>query len=196
MQASDEAPNGHTIVRLEPGERLDRDFILRLAVAQHGQVASSLSASRDDSRADQGTFTLTLLPPADAALPRPRDMAIVLDRSGSMSGWKMVAARRAAHALFDTLTAADRFAVLCFDNVTERPPGLPAGLAVASDRHRFRAVEHLARTEARGGTELSARCRMPSGCSSRTTGGTGFSSWSPTARSPTRTRSCGLSAPG
>ncbi len=154
VQASDEAPNGHTIVRLEPGERLDRDFILRLAVAQHGQVASSLSAARDDSRADQGTFTLTLLPPADAALPRPRDMVIVLDRSGSMSGWKMVAARRAAARIVDTLTAADRFAVLCFDNVTERPPGLPAGLAVASDRHRFRAVEHLARTEARGGTEL------------------------------------------
>ena len=44
--------------------------------------------------------------------------------------------------------------MLCFDNVIERPPGLPAGLAVASDRHRFRAVEHLARTEARGGTEL------------------------------------------
>jgi Ca-activated chloride channel family protein len=154
VQASDEAPNGHTIVRLEPGERLDRDFILRLAVAQHGQVASSLSAACDNSRADQGTFTLTLLPPTDAAPPRPRDMVIVLDRSGSMRGWKMVAARRAAARIVDTLTAADQFAVLCFDNVTERPPGLPAGLAVASDRHRFRAVEHLARTEARGGTEL------------------------------------------
>ena len=44
--------------------------------------------------------------------------------------------------------------MLCFDNVIECPPGLPAGLSVASDRHRFRAVEHLARTEARGGTEL------------------------------------------
>ena len=154
VQASDEAPNGHTIVRLEPGERLDRDFILRLAVAQHGQVASSLSAACDDSRADQGTFTLTLLPPADAASPRPRDIVIVLDRSGSMRGWKMVAARRAAARIVDTLTAADQFAVLCFDNVIECPPGLPAALAVASDRHRFRAIEHLARTEARGGTEL------------------------------------------
>ncbi len=154
VQASDEAPDGHTIVRLEPGERLDRDFILRLAVAQHGQVASSLSVACDDGRADEGTFTLTLLPPSDAAPPRPRDVVIVLDRSGSMSGWKMVAARRAAARIVDTLTAADRFALLCFDNVTERPPGLPAGLAVASDRHRFHAVEHLARTEARGGTEL------------------------------------------
>jgi Ca-activated chloride channel family protein len=154
VRASDDAPNGHTIVRLEPGERLDRDFVLRLAVAQQEQVASSLSIACDEGRADEGTFTLTLLPPAGAAAARPRDVVIVLDRSGSMSGWKMVAARRAAARIVDTLTAADRFAVLCFDNVTERPPGLPAGLAEASDRHRFRAVEHLARTEARGGTQL------------------------------------------
>lgn len=138
MQASDEAPDGHTIVRLEPGERLDRDFILRLAVAQHGQVASSLSAACDDGRAGEGTFTLTILPPTDAAPPRPRDVVIVLDRSGSMRGWKMTAGRRAAARIVDTLTAADRFALLCFDNVTERPPGLSAGLAMASDRHRKR----------------------------------------------------------
>lgn len=149
-----EAPNGHTVVQLEPGARLDRDFVLRMAVAERGLVASSLSMGCDDGQADEGTFTLTLLPPSDATAARPRDVVVVLDRSGSMSGWKMVAARRAAARIIDTLTAADRFALLCFDNVTERPAGLPAGLAVATDRHRFRAVEHLARTEARGGTEM------------------------------------------
>ncbi len=66
----------------------------------------------------------------------------------------MVAARRAAARIVDTLTAADRFAVLTFDHVVERPETLPAGLVAATDRHRYRAVEHLAKVDARGGTEL------------------------------------------
>ena len=69
-------------------------------------------------------------------------------------------ARRAAARIVDTLTGADRFAVLCFDNVTEQPPalldGLADGLAEATDKNRFRAVEWLARTDARGGTEMLA----------------------------------------
>jgi len=81
-------------------------------------------------------------------------VALVVDRSGSMTGWKMVAARRAAARIVDTLTAADKFAVFCFDNLVERPPSLPDGLAEATDRNRFRAVEHLSRTFARGGTEM------------------------------------------
>src|SRR5205807_63665 len=80
-------------------------------------------------------------------------VVLVLDRSGSMDGWKMAAARRAAGRIVDTLTKADRFAVLAFDDVVETPPNLPPGLVPAVDRNRFRAVEHLASMEARGGTE-------------------------------------------
>jgi Ca-activated chloride channel family protein len=76
-----------------------------------------------------------------------------------MGGWKMVAARRAAARIVDTLTPADRFAVLTFDHEIGHPDGLPAGLADATDRHRYRAVEHLARADARGGTELLAPLR-------------------------------------
>jgi Ca-activated chloride channel family protein len=43
---------------------------------------------------------------------------------------------------------------LCFDNMVEQPPDLPDGLAEATDRNRFRAIEQLARTDARGGTEM------------------------------------------
>ena len=144
-----------TIVRLKPGERLDRDFILRLAIAGHEQLATSLILTQDPGEGPaQGTFTLTVLPPDGPARPRPRDVVLVLDRSGSMGGWKMVAARRAAARIVDTLTDADRFAVLCFDNAVERVPDLSSGLAVASDRNRFRAIEQLARTDARGGTEM------------------------------------------
>jgi Ca-activated chloride channel family protein len=71
-----------------------------------------------------------------------------------MGGWKMVAARRAAARVVDTLTTADRFAVLTFDHEIDHPADLGSGLSEASDRNRFRAVEHLSRADARGGTEL------------------------------------------
>ncbi|WP_248965259.1 VIT domain-containing protein [Sphaerisporangium perillae] len=160
------------VVRLQPGERLDRDFILRLSFG----ASSSLTLVADRAATDategdtgtptgtdtaglgadgDGTFVLTVLPPADGDVQRrPRDVALLLDRSGSMTGWKMVAARRAAARIVDTLTSADRFAVLSFDSVVERPESLGAGLVPATDRNRYRAIEHLARLEARGGTEM------------------------------------------
>jgi Ca-activated chloride channel homolog len=154
--AEQAAADGHTIVRLQPGERLDRDFILRLAVADQDQVATSLVLTPDQGGDARGTFTLTLLPPDGDSGTRPRDVVLVLDRSGSMLGWKMVAARRAAARIVDTLTGSDRFTVLRFDNEVERVPGVPGGLAPSTDRNRFRAVEWLARTDARGGTEMLA----------------------------------------
>ena len=45
----------------------------------------------------------------------------MLDRSGSMEGWKIVAARRAMARMIDTLGEQDRFTVLAFDNVVETP---------------------------------------------------------------------------
>ncbi|TCN41145.1 Ca-activated chloride channel family protein [Kribbella orskensis] len=146
-----------TSVAINPGERVDRDFILRLAYGEAEVTAATFTVEPDQE--DEGTFELTVLPPLEATVPRPRDVVLVLDRSGSMSGWKMVAARRAAARIVDTLTAADRFAVLTFDTVVERPAGLPEGLSDGTDRHRFRAVEHLAGVTARGGTELLAPLR-------------------------------------
>jgi Ca-activated chloride channel family protein len=140
---------------IQPGERANRDFVLRLAYGEAANTVHSLTLTPDADGAD-GTYRLTVLPPTSAAPARPRDVVLLLDRSGSMQGWKMVAARRAAARIVDTLTTADRFSVLTFDHSFEHPPTLPEGLVAATDRHRFRAVEHLARVDARGGTELLA----------------------------------------
>ncbi len=150
-----EGEQGHTrLFRLHPGERLNRDFILRFRLAEK-RVKTSLTL-QPDADGLGGTFLLTLVPPAGAAdETRPRDVVFVLDRSGSMEGWKMVAARRALGRMVDTLTERDRFAVLAFDSVVETPPELGGGLVPASDRNRFRAVEFLARIESRGGTEMA-----------------------------------------
>ena len=147
--------DGH--VTIGAGERADRDFILRLAYG--GTAGSAVFTPDEDSDEDdpeQGTYQLTIIPPDTAATPPPKDVVLLLDRSGSMRGWKMVAARRAAARVVDTLTSGDRFAVLTFDHQVDRPDDLGTGLVDATDRNRFRAVEHLARADARGGTELLA----------------------------------------
>jgi Ca-activated chloride channel family protein len=140
------------VIQVQPGERLDRDFILRWR--NDGAVLGSSLVCADDADGKAGTFMLTLVPPSTTTLAsKPRDVVFVIDRSGSMQGWKMVAARRAAARMIDTLTSRDRFCALAFDNAIEHIPN--AALAPATDRNRFRAVEALAKVEARGGTELA-----------------------------------------
>ncbi len=177
--------DGRTIITLQPGERLDRDFILRLRLTDANQedVLASATMTTDSEAAGEGTFVVALLPPpvfrggasqpsapageaprssgvdGGVAAPRevrPRDVVLVLDRSGSMAGWKITAARRAAARIVDGLTTADRFAVLSFDNTVEWPARLPRSLVEANDGNRFSAVEHLAGLTPRGGTEMLA----------------------------------------
>lgn len=155
--ATEDTPNG-TRIRLNPGERADRDFLLRLRLGDEDAVSTALSVLPDED-GQGGTFALTVLPPASEPPRRGRDVVLVLDRSGSMGGWKMVAARRAAARIVDTLGGDDRFAVLAFDFQTETPPGLPETLVEATDRNRFRAVEFLAGLDARGGTEMLSPLR-------------------------------------
>ena len=118
---------GH--LSITPGERADRDFVLRLSYAGATQAAVCVP----DDEGDEGTYQIVVMPPASAATPRPKDVVLLLDRSGSMGGWKMVAARRAAARMVDTLTADDRFAVATFDDRVEYAPDLGSGL-VAGQR--------------------------------------------------------------
>ena len=145
---------------LQPGERLDRDFILRFRLGGDS-VRTSLSLHPDAGESGEGTFALTIVPPVFSAQQSagacPRDVVLVLDRSGSMAGWKMVAARRAMARMVDTLGDADRFAVFAFDNRIETPRSEEQSfdLIAATDRNRFKAVEFLAKLESRGGTEIA-----------------------------------------
>jgi len=150
----EEERDGVRTFRVEPGERANRDFVLRLRTGS-GSVTTGLTAV-EDAEGGAGTFALTLLPPVGADVVTPRDLVFVLDRSGSMGGWKMVAARRAVARMVDALTERDRFGLLAFDNLIETPPELGNGLQVAGDHARFQAVEFLSRLEARGGTEMAA----------------------------------------
>lgn len=148
--------DGPLVVALRPGERLDRDFILRFSLA--GAAPATVAAvAPDQPDAREGTYAVTVVPPRAAtttAATRPLDVAVVLDRSGSMQGWKMVAARRAAARIVDTLDASDRLVVIGFDDRIEHPDRLGLALAPATDQARFAAIEFLATLDARGGTEI------------------------------------------
>ncbi|HYT90671.1 MAG TPA: VWA domain-containing protein, partial [Gemmataceae bacterium] len=148
-------------ILLQSGERLNRDFILRFRVGDEA-VRTALTLAPDSTGAQEGTFALTLVPPTGAAQKaRPRDVIFVLDRSGSMGGWKIAAARRALGHMVDTLTERDRFTVYAFDDAIEKPPTFPdLGLQPATDRNRFRAAEFLGGVEARGGTEMAQPLSM------------------------------------
>ncbi len=145
------------VVEVGPGERLDRDFILRWRIDPRQHMRSQLACA-DDADGRGGTFMVTLVPPSTTSVAaKPRDVVFLIDRSGSMQGWKMVAARRAAARMIDTLTSRDRFCALAFDNRLE---GLPAmHLVDATDRNRFHAVELLAKVDSRGGTEMEEPLR-------------------------------------
>ena len=80
----------------------------------------------------------------------------MLDRSGSMQGWKIVAARRALTRMVETLTERDRFTVVAFAGAFETPPAFGGQLVPGGDRQRVLAGEFLARIDANGGTEMAA----------------------------------------
>jgi hypothetical protein len=141
-----------TEVRLQPGNRADRDFLLRFRL-DRSALATSAIVVGDGPDIEEGTWSVTVIPPVGAAID-PRDVVVVLDRSGSMGGWKMVAARRAAGRIVDTLEIGDRFCVLGFDDRIEHPAGCSA-LVEASDRNRFASASWLGSLEARGGTEMA-----------------------------------------
>lgn len=136
-------------VQLGPDERLDRDFILRFPVGEGDVVVNAKATQSVNQHA--GVFGVTIVPPNNVEAAKPRDVVFLLDRSGSMSGWKMVAARRAVGRMIDTLLEKDRFTVLAFDNQLESSH---QGLAAATNQNRWKTIEWLTTVGARGGTEL------------------------------------------
>ncbi len=79
-----------------------------------GAVGLSLATHRPPG--EDGYFMLTLSPGATRVDAEPRDVTVVLDVSGSMSGEKIEQARRALHGILGTLGSSDRFRLVAFSN--------------------------------------------------------------------------------
>lgn len=95
----------------------------------------------------------------------PVNLAVVLDRSGSMAGEKIESARRAAHALVDRLGDADRLAFITFgSNVTPLFPSQRCTPAAKGEMHRaIDRIYDMGGTNLSGGLEAGLREVMAHG---------------------------------
>lgn len=143
--------------------RADRDFIFRWQPAngstpqaalfsQQGQTHQPAAVANQSVAAAQDYSLLMLMPPqSKPEQPMPRDLVLVVDTSGSMSGASMQQAKDAVRFALTSLRPQDSFNVLAFNNdVTAlSPQSLPA---TASNIGR--AQQFVAALEANGGTEM------------------------------------------
>ena len=139
----------------------DRDLVLRWPLGGAGPRGELHAVAHAGHRYVQ----LLLEPPGESGAdatdgagaaandppPRPRELILVLDRSGSMAGEPIRAARAAAEAALDRLRPGDTFNVIAFDD----------GLAWAFDASRPATADALASArrfvrglDADGGTEI------------------------------------------
>jgi Ca-activated chloride channel family protein len=155
LSARPESPSHSLVVHdnevslsADGGVALDRDLVVRWAVSQ-----PKIGASIDTGRRKERTFGLvTLVPPLPTARKAlPRDLVLLLDISGSMSGEPLDQARKVCAALVQGLTNADRIEMIAF---SDRPRRWKKHAETASEKIRAAALEWLAGLEAGGGTEM------------------------------------------
>jgi Ca-activated chloride channel homolog len=146
---------GDRDVSLELGAALDRDIVVRWPVARR-EVGLALDVTRT---ADGKAYGLvTIVPPERAAgAPAvPRDLIVLLDTSGSMSGQPLDLAKRVVALMIDTLGEADRLELIEFSSTTRRYAREPL---VATAKAKRDAIAWVRSRRADGGTEMSAAVR-------------------------------------
>ncbi len=106
-----ERDGGRLVVR--PATELTGDLTIFLPLAS-GLVGMTVVTHRPNGEA--GYFMLTVVPAPAGAASVPRDVTVVLDISGSMSGSKMDQAKRALNQLLGSLRGQDRFRLAAFSS--------------------------------------------------------------------------------
>ena len=103
--------------------------------------------------ADDRYVMFTVSPGEARSVPAARDVAFVLDVSGSMKGEKMRQAIRAGEALLRTLRPSDFFRIIAFSTEAE---SFRSGSVAASAANLAAAVRYLRDLEAEGSTNIEA----------------------------------------
>lgn len=141
----------HVRAAIAKSARADEELVLRL-VPTAPPLSLGVVAHAGEGGADFVTATLRT-PPRDPAKKRvPHDITLVLDRSGSMSGPGIEAARAAARKLVAHLDARDAVNVIAFDDKVDALYPHPMPL---DDAHRHEIDASLAKLAVRGGTDIA-----------------------------------------
>ncbi|MGA2382979.1 MAG: VIT domain-containing protein [Gemmatimonadales bacterium] len=135
-------------ITLDPGASGDVEIFVPL---RRGLVGTSVVTSAPAG--EDGYFMLLIAPPAstDAAVV-PRDLAFVLDVSGSMSGEKIEQAKAALRQALATLGRSDRFKLVAFST---RVVPFRANYVAATPENVQAAREFVDRLVADGGTNIA-----------------------------------------
>lgn len=143
----DERRDGELRITIAPPVQGDVDLVLPFRRGLVGGTVLTHAEPGEDG------FALLFLapPPAESGAELPRDLTLVVDVSGSMSGEKMDQARSALRQSLGTLNARDRFRLIAFSSGVRhfREGWSPASREVLAEARRF--VDDLS---ANGGTNL------------------------------------------
>lgn len=134
---------------------LDRDVVVRWPVARL-EPSAALDIARPPAahpRAASAFALCTLVPPSpDAKLtPVARDLTLLVDTSGSMSGEPLEQAKRICLALVDGLHERDTLEMIEF---SDSPRAFKKGALAATPALKKSAMAWLQRLQASGGTEM------------------------------------------
>lgn len=126
-------------------------FRLSYLIERQGGPAASLFAY-PDPKIGGGYFLMLIgAPPARARTPQPREVTLVLDRSGSMAGEKMEQARAAARQVIEALEDGEFFNVVDYATTVERFAPQPV---VKNKDNLSKVREYLAGLRPLGGTNI------------------------------------------
>ncbi|MCD4823497.1 MAG: VWA domain-containing protein [Phycisphaerae bacterium] len=146
--------NGHVVATYQAKNTLPTtDFQVFYQVAKK-DIGATLLTHQPDMRKD-GYF-LTLVSPSPRlrdAKVMAKDVVVVVDRSGSMSGKKIAQARESVEFILKRLNKGDRFNVITYSDGVE--PMFNKLMAASAVKVKF-AVDEVDRIEAGGGTNIDA----------------------------------------
>jgi len=152
----------HVIATYEAKETLPTtDFQVYYKAADEA-VGATLLTWQPEAKAD-GYFVMLVSPNprASSKTVAAKNVVVVLDHSGSMSGEKLTQAKEALRFILRNLNAKDRFNVVLYNDQVE---AMFDRLMAVDERHLHEATERIDRIDATGGTNIHEALS----CSSRT----------------------------
>ncbi len=124
---------------------------LRLAVVRAASPSATVLTYPDPASGGGWFLMLAAAPPTNDANALPRDLVIVLDRSGSMSGAPLEQAKAAAARIVAGMRDGERVNVIDFSNGISRFANAPVVLAASS---RGAINDYIAQLRPAGGTNI------------------------------------------